>query len=106
AAPPPTACPGQTPPRASSPPPADTPPDDKNPPPARLPPLGAVPCDLDQHLAQIEKKALLQALHACGGVRTEAAKHLGMSFRSLRYRLAKYQLAEEGGEAADARTGA
>jgi two-component system response regulator PilR (NtrC family) len=50
--------------------------------------------DLDGYLAAIEQRILLQALSQCGGVRTEAARLLGMSFRSFRYRLAKYGLAD------------
>ena len=34
---------------------------------------------------------LLRALDQAGGVRTQAAKLLGMSFRTFRYRLAKYE---------------
>ena len=48
--------------------------------------------DLDAHLAEIEKKVLLQALAQQGGIRKRAAKLLGMTFRSYRYRLAKYGL--------------
>jgi len=50
--------------------------------------------DLDSHLASIERKYLYEALERAGGVRTAAAKLLGMSFRSFRYRIAKF----EGGE--------
>ncbi|MBX3250825.1 MAG: sigma-54-dependent Fis family transcriptional regulator [Myxococcales bacterium] len=50
------------------------------------------PFDLDAHLAEIEKRILLQALEQRGGVRKHAAKLLGMTFRSFRYRLAKYGL--------------
>jgi two-component system response regulator PilR (NtrC family) len=45
--------------------------------------------DLDQYLAQIEKVVLQQALAKTGGVRKRAAEMLGISFRSIRYRLAK-----------------
>ncbi len=51
--------------------------------------------DLDAYLGTIERQLLERALEASGGVRTNAAKLLGVSFRSLRYRLAKYGLAEE-----------
>lgn len=46
--------------------------------------------DLDAHLASIEHAILLQALEKNGGVRKRAAKFLKMTFRSFRYRLAKY----------------
>jgi two-component system response regulator PilR (NtrC family) len=56
--------------------------------------------DLDGHLADIERRALVTALTKCAGVRTDAAKLLRMSFRSFRYRLAKYGLgeADDGGD--------
>ena len=50
--------------------------------------------DLDAHLQDIERRILLQALEQSGGVRKKAAKLLGMTFRSFRYRLAKYDLDE------------
>ncbi len=46
--------------------------------------------DLDAHLAQVEKQHLLNALTHADGNRTAAAKLLGMTFRSFRYRLAKW----------------
>lgn len=46
--------------------------------------------DLDGYLNEIEKSILIAALKKSGGVRKRAADLLGMSFRSLRYRLAKY----------------
>lgn len=51
--------------------------------------------DLDAHLAAIEQAILLQALEKNGGVRKRAAKFLKMTFRSFRYRLAKYDSAED-----------
>jgi two-component system response regulator PilR (NtrC family) len=47
--------------------------------------------DLDAHLAEVERRLLYAALERCGGVRTHAAKLLGMSFRSFRYRIAKFE---------------
>ena len=44
---------------------------------------------LDDALASVESRIIRQALRAAGGNRTEAAKLLGISFRSLRYRLDK-----------------
>ncbi len=46
--------------------------------------------DLDAYLGRIEQEILLRALEQTGGVRTEAARLLGTTFRSFRYRLAKY----------------
>ena len=51
--------------------------------------------DLDQHMAEIEKRLLQQALHQTGGAKLKAAQLLGISFRSFRYRLLKYGLATE-----------
>jgi len=46
--------------------------------------------DLQAHLDAVERRILEQALGRTGGVRTEAARLLRVTFRSLRYRLAKY----------------
>ncbi len=40
---------------------------------------------------------LLEALERSGGVRKSAAKLLGVTFRSLRYRLAKHSLDPDSG---------
>jgi two-component system response regulator PilR (NtrC family) len=50
--------------------------------------------DLDQLLDRVEKTLLTQALRRAGGVRTEAAKLLGITFRSMRYRMRKHLLAD------------
>jgi two-component system response regulator PilR (NtrC family) len=63
-----------------------------------LPPDG---CLLDDVLGEVERRLILQALERTGGVRTAAAKLLGITFRSLRYRLAKQGLGQEDGEAED-----
>jgi two-component system response regulator PilR (NtrC family) len=46
--------------------------------------------DLDRLLKNAEKTLLLKALDKSGGVKTEAARLLGLSFRSFRHRLQKY----------------
>jgi len=43
-------------------------------------------------LGELERRLILQALERAGGVRKAAAKSLGISFRSLRYRLSKQGL--------------
>jgi two-component system, NtrC family, response regulator PilR len=58
-------------------------------PPVEVPEAGF---DLQAYLDAVERAYLEKALEASGGVKTEAAKLLGLSFRSLRYRLAKYGL--------------
>jgi two-component system, NtrC family, response regulator PilR len=55
--------------------------------PAALPAGGL---DLQAYLDAIERRVLEQALERTGGVKTEAARLLSLTFRSLRYRLAKY----------------
>jgi two-component system response regulator PilR (NtrC family) len=55
-------------------------------PPALLPPEGV---DLDQLVSDYERTWVLRALEQTGGVRKRAALLLGISFRSLRYRLEK-----------------
>jgi two-component system response regulator PilR (NtrC family) len=57
--------------------------------------------DLDAYLGEVEKRLLLAALEKAGGVRKRAAKLIGMTFRSLRYRLAKYGLDKEEEEEQD-----
>jgi two-component system response regulator PilR (NtrC family) len=49
-------------------------------------------CKLDDVLSEVERRLLLQALERAGGVRTQAAKLLGVTLRSLRYRLQKQAL--------------
>ena len=47
---------------------------------------------LEPLLEEIEKKYLLKALEITGGAKKKAGELLGMSFRSFRYRLAKFGL--------------
>ena len=47
---------------------------------------------LDSHLDDLKREYMLRALHAARGVQTKAAESLGMSFRSFRYFLKKYEL--------------
>ena len=51
-------------------------------------------CNLDEVIGELERRLLVQALERTGGVRTTAAKLLGITFRSFRYRLAKYAMDE------------
>lgn len=50
------------------------------------------PYSLEQHLENIERQAFQKALEECKWNRTEAARKLGISFRSFRYRLKKLGL--------------
>ncbi|HUU00813.1 MAG TPA: sigma-54 dependent transcriptional regulator [Myxococcota bacterium] len=54
-----------------------------------LPPEGA---DLEGMLASVECKLLEEALKRSGGIKKEAARLLGISFRSIRYRIQKHGL--------------
>ncbi len=51
--------------------------------------------NLEAYLDGLEKMLLLQALERSGGVKKRAAELLGLSFRSIRYRLAKFGMDEE-----------
>jgi two-component system, NtrC family, response regulator PilR len=51
--------------------------------------------DLQAYLDTLEKRLLVQALEKCGGVKKKAAALLGMTFRSFRYRLAKFGMDDE-----------
>lgn len=57
-----------------------------------LPPEGI---ELDQVLADFEKKLLQQAMQQTHGAKLKAAELLHITFRSFRYRLIKYGLASE-----------
>ena len=48
--------------------------------------------DLDKVMGQIEKEILIKAIHTASGVKKKAAKLLGITFRSMRYRVEKYNL--------------
>ena len=55
--------------------------------------------DLEKALEDFERGIIIKALERTGGNRTEAARLLGVTFRSLRYRLSK--LGITGGDGAD-----
>jgi len=50
--------------------------------------------NMESYLGEIERRLLLAALERTGGVRKSAAKLLGVTFRSMRYRLAKFDLGD------------
>lgn len=54
--------------------------------------IGTEGVDLDKVMGQIEKELLIKAIHTAGGVKKRAAKLLHISFRSMRYRIEKYNL--------------
>jgi two-component system response regulator PilR (NtrC family) len=51
--------------------------------------------DLEGMVERLERNLLLKALLKSGGVRKNAAELLGISFRSIRYRLDKYGINED-----------
>lgn len=57
--------------------------------------------DLDKVMGQIEKELLIKAIHSAGGVKKRAAKLLHISFRSMRYRIEKYNLGVVGDDELD-----
>jgi two-component system response regulator PilR (NtrC family) len=68
------------------------------------PSLVALPndgCHLDDVLGELERRLILQALERSGGVRTQAAKLLGVTLRSLRYRLHKHALGDPGDDGSE-----
>ena len=58
----------------------------------KVPPEGV---DLEKTIEDIEKAILIDALKKTGGVKKRAAELLGLSFRSMRYKLSKYDISEE-----------
>jgi two-component system response regulator PilR (NtrC family) len=61
--------------------------------------------DIDAYLGEIEKHILISALGKAKGVRKDAAKLLGTTFRSMRYRLAKYGLGDGEEDTGESETG-
>lgn len=57
--------------------------------------------ELDKVMGQIEKELLVKAIHAAGGIKKRAAKLLNISFRSMRYRIEKYNLGIVGDDELD-----
>ena len=51
--------------------------------------------NLDHYVEEIERKFIVEAMTACGGSVTDAAHKLGLSFRSMRYKLSKYGIRKE-----------
>jgi two-component system response regulator PilR (NtrC family) len=60
-----------------------------------LPPEGM---RLDDVMGEVERRLMLDALERTGGVRKRAADLLGITFRSLRYRLKKHGLGDDADE--------
>ena len=56
-----------------------------------------LPVDLEKELERLERLYLSQALEQSRGIKKHAAELLGLNFRSFRYRLKKYGMAEGAG---------
>lgn len=52
--------------------------------------------DLDKIIGQIEKELIIKAIHQANGIKKRAAKLLSITFRSMRYRIEKYNLGTVG----------
>ena len=59
---------------------------------SRTEPLPENGFDLERHVQQIEREYIGEALRRAGGVKVKAAELLGMSFRSFRYYMKKYNV--------------
>jgi two-component system response regulator PilR (NtrC family) len=59
-----------------------------------LPPLDALPSNLPDYLAQVERDIIMRALAQTQYNRTQAASLLGISFRQLRYQMQKLNIQE------------
>ncbi|MGE4232207.1 MAG: sigma-54-dependent transcriptional regulator [Bacteriovoracia bacterium] len=58
----------------------------------------SLPVDLEKMVGEIEKAYILRALDQTGGVKKKAAALLGITFRSIRYRIAKYNIHDVEGD--------
>jgi two-component system response regulator PilR (NtrC family) len=56
-----------------------------------IPPEGI---DMEKTVAEFERVMIAEAMKKSGGVKKKAAELLGLSFRSMRYKLTKYDLSE------------
>jgi two-component system, NtrC family, response regulator PilR len=63
--------------------------------------IGQDGIDLDKVMGQIEKELLVKAIHAAGGIKKRASKLLHITFRSMRYRVEKYNLGTVGDDELD-----
>ncbi len=63
--------------------------------------IGPDGVELDKVMGQIEKELIVKAIHSAGGVKKRAAKLLHITFRSMRYRVEKYNLGVIGDDELD-----
>ena len=60
------------------------------------------PVDLEKVLGEVERVYLMSALQHTGGVKKKAAELLGVTFRSIRYRLKKLNVCVSEGDEEEA----
>jgi two-component system response regulator PilR (NtrC family) len=58
-------------------------------------------CNLDEVMSEVERRIIMEALERTGGVRTAAAKLIGVTLRSLRYRMQKLSLESAEGDGSE-----
>jgi len=63
--------------------------------------IGPEGVELDKVMGQIEKELIVKAIHTAGGIKKKAAKLLHITFRSMRYRVEKYNLGVIGDDELD-----
>jgi two-component system, NtrC family, response regulator PilR len=63
--------------------------------------IGPEGIELDKVMGQMEKELIVKAIHTAGGVKKKAAKLLHITFRSMRYRVEKYNLGVIGDDELD-----
>jgi len=63
--------------------------------------IGPEGVELDKIVGQIEKELIIKAIHLSGGIKKKAAKLLHITFRSMRYRVEKYNLGVVGDDELD-----
>jgi two-component system response regulator PilR (NtrC family) len=59
---------------------------------------------LDDILSEVERRLILASLDRTGGIRKRAADLLGITFRSLRYRMKKHGLGDDAEDEPDSST--
>jgi two-component system response regulator PilR (NtrC family) len=60
--------------------------------------LGRGAVNLEKIVGELEKEYIIKALERTGGVKKKAAELLGITFRSIRYRIAKYDIHDVEGD--------
>ena len=59
------------------------------------------PVNLDEIMNELEREFVVKALEKTGGVKKKAAELLGVTFRSMRYRIEKFGITDTEGDVAE-----